>query len=241
MNWTTWNRHLYAAWAPFYDVLVKVLEDKRRQSLKLANIQPDENVLIMGAGTGLDLEYLPVEMRPTAIDICPAMIKRLDKRAARLGMSVDARIMDGQNLDFADNTFDVVLLHFVLAVIPDPKKALQEAIRVTRPGGRLVILNKFLHDERKPSLALKSANSIARLLATDITFKLRPILQTPGLKAQHVEQIGLGGFFKIAILEKTEQVEPQATETSVIQTAPETVSIAEEATSRQGEPAFSAM
>lgn len=203
MNWTTWYRHLYALWAPFYDVLVSVLEDKRRQSLKLANIQENESILILGAGTGLDLPYLPRASRPKAVDICPAMMKRLTSRAERLGMDVDAQIMDGQNLLYEDETFDVVILHFVLAVIPDPQKAVQEAIRVTKPGGRLVILNKFLDDDRKPSVALKAANAVARLVATDITFKLRPILETPGLETRHVERLGIGGFFKLAILEKT--------------------------------------
>lgn len=208
MNWTTWNRHLYAAWAPFYDVLVAMLDDKRQRSLALADIQPDEKVLLLGAGTGLDLNYLPQQLHPTAIDITPAMIKRLRLRAQRLKMDVDARVMDGQSLAFDDGIFDVVILHFVLAVIPDPERALNEAVRVLRPGGRLVVLNKFLRDEHQPSLALRCANKLTRLLATDITYKLKPILQTPGLSCTHVEQVGLGGLFKIAILEKTDVATP---------------------------------
>jgi len=202
MNWTTWNRHLYAAWAPFYDILVSMLEDKRRRSLELAGIHEDEQVLLLGAGTGLDLNYLPRNLKPTAIDITPAMIRRLRQRAERLNMQVSATVMDGQALLFEDGTFDVVVLHFVLAVMPEPQRALDEAVRVLRPGGRLVILNKCMKDDQTPSIAVRCVNKISRLVATDITFKLKPVLNHPRLNAVHVEQVGFGGLFKIAILEK---------------------------------------
>jgi ubiquinone/menaquinone biosynthesis C-methylase UbiE len=215
-NMTDWNRHLYAAWAPVYDQLVVVLEEKRRKSLETANIQPGEKVLLLGAGTGLDLEYLPATADITAIDITPGMISRLRKRAERLEMNVDARVMDGQKLDFPDNSFDVVVLHFVLAVIPDPTKAIREASRVLRPGGRAIILNKFCKDGSHPSFFIRTANRIARLVLTDITCQLKPLIAVSGLQRVHEEEIGFGGVFKIAVLTKdtadvpaTPQLEPE--------------------------------
>lgn len=187
------------------------MEEKRKKSLQLTAVKPGEKVLLLGAGTGLDLPYLPQDAQITAIDITPEMISRLRRRATKLGMNVDARVMDGQNLDFADNSFDVVILHFVLAVIPDPPRAIKEAERVLRPGGRMVILNKFLKDNSRPSLALRLANKIARIVITDITCKLNPLVALTSLKPLHEETVGLGGFFKIAILEKP----PVAQETAL--------------------------
>lgn len=202
MNMTNWNRHLYAAWAPVYDQLVAVLEDKRKKSLEIAAIQPGEKVLLLGAGTGLDLPYLPPSGQITAIDITPGMIKRLRMRAERLKMNVDARVMDGQSLDLPDGEFDVVVLHFVLAVIPDPAKAMREATRVLRPGGRAIILNKFCKDDSHPSFIIRNANRLAKLLLTDITCQLKPLISASGLQRKYVEEVGFGGVFKIAVLTK---------------------------------------
>lgn len=202
MSLTNWNRLLYAAWAPFYDVLVFSLESKRRKSLELASVLPTEKVLLIGAGTGLDLKYLPRQADITAVDLTPAMIRRLQARAQNLEMEVDAQVMDAQSLTFPDNSFDVVILHFVLAVIPDPVMAIREVNRVLRPGGRAVILNKFVKDGSKPSISLRLTNKLVRLLATDITCQLGPIAAVSGMQKVYEQEIGPGGFFKIAILVK---------------------------------------
>ena len=77
---------------------------------------------IVGAGTGLDLPLLCPGLQLTAVDLTPAMIRRLTKRAARLELPIDARVMDAHELEFADGSFDVVILHLILAVVPDPVK-----------------------------------------------------------------------------------------------------------------------
>ncbi len=202
INLTKWNPVLYAIWAPFYDVLVLSLESKRRKSLELAHVEPTEKVLLIGAGTGLDLKYLPRQAPITAVDITPAMIRRLKARAKVLEMQVDAQVMDAQALHFYNDTFDVVVLHFVLAVIPDPSQAIKEVNRVLRPGGRVIILNKFVKDGTTPSVGLRVTNKLIRLLATDITCQLAPIIAVSKMQTIYEETIGLGGFFKIALLKK---------------------------------------
>lgn len=203
MNWTEWNRVLYSGWAPVYDPLVAMLEGKRRQSMAIANIQPGERVLLLGAGTGLDLKYLPASAEIHAIDITPAMIARLRRRSDELGLNVKASIMDAQQLEYPSDYFDAVILHFVLAVIPDPLKAMAEVERVLRPEGRAVILNKFADDENDPSLLLKAANVVVRPLATDITCRLRPIVSNCPLKLETEQKLGMAGMFKVAVLRKT--------------------------------------
>jgi phosphatidylethanolamine/phosphatidyl-N-methylethanolamine N-methyltransferase len=82
-------------------------------------------VLIVGAGTGLDLDYVPEGVEITAIDVTPAMLRRLTRRAARTGRCVSVRVMDARHLTFPDESFDAVILHLILAVMPQPELGLK--------------------------------------------------------------------------------------------------------------------
>jgi phosphatidylethanolamine/phosphatidyl-N-methylethanolamine N-methyltransferase len=110
----------YTLLAPVYDVLLRLsgLNTARRRSIDLLELQPAERVLIVGAGTGLDLEHLDVSVRVYASDVTPAMLQRLRRRAVARRMAVEVQIMDGAALAFCDRSFDAVILHLVLAVVP---------------------------------------------------------------------------------------------------------------------------
>ena len=197
-----WYRFCYTLWSPFYDLLVRGFAGWRRRSLKLADIQAGERVLIVGAGTGLDLQFIEPGARITAIDVTEAMLGKLRRRAKRRGLDVEAQVMDGQAMNFGDGSFDVVVLHLILAVIPDPMRCARESARVLRSGGRAVIMDKFIADDRRPPLALLLANPLLKLLGTNVNRKLGPILDGTGLRVVHQEPAGLGGFFKIVLLRK---------------------------------------
>lgn len=82
---TLWNRIRYTFWAPWYDALVAAADfgQARQRSIQGLGLQPGARVLLVGAGTGLDLEYLPGDVSITAVDITPAMLERCRRRAAR--------------------------------------------------------------------------------------------------------------------------------------------------------------
>jgi len=200
VNTLGWNRVRYTLLAPLYD-RVAGFRPQRRRSLEMLDARPEEHVLIDGCGTGADLEFLPAGVRVTATDLTPAMVERTRHRAQRLGGPVDARVMDAQALDFADGTFDAVVLHLILAVVPDPVAAIREAARVLRPGGRAVVFDKWVSDDADPSLGRRAANLVARVVATEITRKLGPLADAAGLRIERRETIGRG-FFSIALLRK---------------------------------------
>ncbi|MDZ7809492.1 MAG: methyltransferase domain-containing protein [Arhodomonas sp.] len=199
VNSNRWNRIRYTAYTPFYDLVAGGFRRQRQRAIALAELRPGERVLIPGAGSGLDLALIPRDNPVTAVDITPAMIRRLEQRARRLGRVVNARVMDAASLDFPDREFDVVLLHLILAVIPDPEGCIREAARVLRPGGRVVIFDKFLADGTRPSLARRLLNAPATAVATSINRRLGPLLDTAGLERIHEEPAGFGGLFRIAI------------------------------------------
>ena len=81
-----WNRIRYTLWAPFYDLVVG-FGSQRRRSIELLSLQPGDRVLIVGAGTGADLPFLPPGVVGLATDLTPAMLERARPRL-RLGLEV---------------------------------------------------------------------------------------------------------------------------------------------------------
>jgi phosphatidylethanolamine/phosphatidyl-N-methylethanolamine N-methyltransferase len=200
MDRTAWNRLRYTLWAPFYD-WVALFRGQRRRSIELLDLRPGERVLLVGAGTGADLPFLPAGVLALATDLTPAMLERARPRA-RAG--IELRVMDGQQLDLPDAAFDAVILHLILAVIPDPAACLREAARVLRPGGRIAVFDKFLPDEARPGLPRRAANLLSNALFTDINRRMGDILRASGapLRAERDEPALLGGTFRILLLRK---------------------------------------
>lgn len=201
INTNRWNRLRYTLWAPLYDRFVR-FRRQRRRSIGLLALRPGERVLIVGAGTGADLPFIPDGVEVVAGDITPAMVARIRRRAARLGRAVRAEVMDGQALPFPDAHFDAVVLHLIVAVIPDPRACLREAARVLKPEGRAVVFDKFVADGRRPSLVRRAANLVANVVATDLTRRLGPLLEGTGLAVVRREPAALGGAFEIALLRR---------------------------------------
>lgn len=153
MATNTGLRRAYTVWAVFYDPVVRFLRWSRRQSLALLDLRPGDSVLLVGCGTGADFESIPREVEVTAVDLTPAMLRRA---AAKVGdRHIRLLEMDAMDLRIPDNAFDKTVLHLILAVALDPARTLQEAERVTKPNGLLVVLDKFWNHPTPPPLLLR--------------------------------------------------------------------------------------
>lgn len=92
-------------------------------------------LLDVGAGTGaLSIPAAHSGASVTAIDIAPGMVELLTDRLAPFPDSV-ARVMDGQDLTFADGEFDAVVSIAGVSIFQDWRRGLSEQVRVLRPGG----------------------------------------------------------------------------------------------------------
>ena len=204
-NTTAWNRIRYGAAAPVYDLLLAPLQAlgfrrARRRAIQLLAPQPGSRLLIVGAGTGHDLEHIPQGIDVVATDLSPRMVRALAKRGDKLGAPVETHVMDGESLAFPDGTFDHVVLHLILAVMPDPQACAREVARVLKPGGTVSIFDKFVPDGASPSLARRVVNVLATVVFSDLTRQLGPILEAGDLRSV-VSESAVWGLFTIAVAE----------------------------------------
>ena len=139
---------VYSSYAGVYDrVFGRVFQDSREVVVRNLKVEPGERVLEVGVGTGLCLPLYPRDCEITAIDLSSAM---LEKAAARVKEhrldNVTLLRMDAGEMDFPDNTFDIVIAAYVVTAVPDHRKLMKEMIRVSRAGGRLILLNHFTQE-----------------------------------------------------------------------------------------------
>lgn len=196
-------KHSYTLLAPFYDALVSApLDSWRQQSLARLQDTHAKRILVNGIGSGLDIPYLPADAILTGSDITPAMLARADKRAAEHQCDIDLVCTDSQQLSFENESFDIIIMHLILAVVPQPERALQEASRVLKPGGRIFIFDKFLRPGER-ALARRLLNVFIRHIATRTDVVFETVLATsPELNLIHNQAALAGGWFRLIELHK---------------------------------------
>jgi len=133
----------YARWAPVYDLVFgKVFDRGRKESIKAAE-RIGGRILDVGIGTGISLmDYSPAN-RIIGVDYSEPMLRKAQERVREHKLAhVEAlAVMDAQHLGFRDGFFDAVVAQFVITTVPDPERTLDEFVRVTRPGGEIILVN----------------------------------------------------------------------------------------------------
>ena len=191
----------YSLIAPLYDLAIeRPLLEARARSLRDLPADTPRRVLLSGAGTGLDLPLLPPMHRYTALDFSAAMLSRARPRGANL--SIDWVLGDSMALPFADAQFDHVVLHLILAVVPQPGKCLSEAARVLRSGGTILVFDKFLRP-RQHAWLRRALNPLTRRLATRMDVVFEEVLsEAPQLRVVSDAPLLAGGWFRGIVLQK---------------------------------------
>ena len=199
-------RRAYTIWATIYDPLTRFLRWSRRRSIGLLGPRPEDSILLVGCGTGADFEFLPPETHCVAVDLTPAMLRRAVRKIGSRNIRLEE--MDAMDLGFPNDTFDKTILHLILAVVPDPVRVLQEAERVTKPGGRLVVLDKFWNHPRRPPLPLRLANALFGGYVTAVDRNFPAILAHTSLEPLQEISMGFGGLYHLYLLRKPAALSP---------------------------------
>ncbi|MFB6354698.1 MAG: methyltransferase domain-containing protein [Halobacteriales archaeon] len=193
-----WNRTIYRLYAPMYDWLATPFEHGRQRAIDRLDVTAGDRVLLVGCGTGRDLDALPAGASVVGVDITPAMVRRTAARADAVAPSVEAQVADGGALPFEADAFDAVTLHLVLSVVPDPAAVVAETARVLAPGGRASIYDKFVPADESPSRLRRAVNPLARRLFADLTRPLEPLVAETDLELGHREP-SLGGLYTVTV------------------------------------------
>lgn len=167
------------------------LQQAKTRTFQQMRLAPGHRVLEVGCGTGDDVRRIAVEVGPSGsvlgVDASQAMLDEARRRAEGTGLAVEFQIGDACALDIADASFDSVRAERVLIHIPEPRVAVAEMARVTRPGGRVVLFDvdfeSFVVAHPDPALVRRMVTLMTDAMACGRVGRLFPgLLADAGLE-----------------------------------------------------------
>lgn len=138
-------------------------DDKRRLFSRARG-----RTIFVAVGTGNDIKYLPPDLDIVGLDISPRMLERARPRVAQYQGRIELRLVDVQQLDYADDTFDTAVTACTFCSVPDPVRGLRELYRVLKPGGHLLMFEHVRSNVPMMGLMLDALTYVSRLLGPDL-------------------------------------------------------------------------
>ena len=177
----------------------------RLKSMSRLSIGPGDDVLEVGVGTGINALLYPKDCQVTGIDFSASMLRkaarRLDQNDVR---NVGLCQMDAADLDFEDESFDLVYAPYVISVVPDPVKVVREMYRVCRVGGHVVVLNHFLSGNSFLSRAERLISPLTIYVGFRSDLDLPGFLAQSGLQPLSIEKVNFPRLWSLVTFRKDE-------------------------------------
>lgn len=174
-----------------------VFEPGRRLTVDKMDCRPGERVLEVGVGTGLSLPYYPAGVHVTGIDVSPHMLDRARARLNGRADDFELALMDAQELEYPDDSFDKVVAMYVASVVPDPRRMVAEMTRVCRPGGELFIVNHFSREKGAMAVLERLASPVSRFVGFRTSFPLEEFLAASSLEVVETVPVNLFGYWTL--------------------------------------------
>ena len=190
----------YRLFSGSYDIFFgPVFHPGRKEAVRIANDRPGQRILEVGVGTGLSLPHFRPDSQVTGIDVSAEMLEKAKRRTERMGLAHVAglHLMDAENLDFADNSFDAVLALYVASVVPDPARFAAEMRRVCIPGGTIVVVNHFTSENAAARFMERRLARLARHIGFHADFPFEDFQQASRLSIREVRPSNLFGYWKL--------------------------------------------
>jgi phosphatidylethanolamine/phosphatidyl-N-methylethanolamine N-methyltransferase len=168
----------------------------------LLDLQPGERVLLVGVGTGADLPLVPQGVQVTGIDLSPDMLAQARRKLPLPGLEVTLLEGDAQQFQVEAGSYDALIFNLILSVIPDGALCLGANLRALKPGGRLVVFDKFQPDSGQPGLGRRLLNLGSTFFGTDITRRFSDLAHGTGIRVVCDEPSLLGGAYRVILLVK---------------------------------------
>jgi phosphatidylethanolamine/phosphatidyl-N-methylethanolamine N-methyltransferase len=175
------HSRIYSDLAGIYDhVFTRVFRRRIDQVVKGLRIPPGAKVLEVGIGTGLSVDAYPQHADVIGIDLSQDMLDQAAQKMDKRHHHIKLQQGDALNLAFDDDSFDFVTAFHVITVVPEPKRMLDEMVRVCRPGGKIVIINHFSSERAFIRFVVDRVDPITRHLGWSTKLRLREVLD-PGV------------------------------------------------------------
>jgi len=161
----------------------------------LTSLREGETVIDLGSGGGLDCflaaDKVGEDGRVIGVDMTPEMIEKARENARKGNYgNVEFRLAETENLPAADNSVDVVISNCVINLAPDKSRVFTEALRVLKPGGRLMVSDMVLLKEL-PDFIKNSIEAYIGCLSGAI------------MRDEYIEAIKAAGFEEVRIVDET--------------------------------------
>jgi len=180
----------YRLFSGSYDIVFgPVFHPGRKEAVRIANDRPGQRILEVGVGTGLSLPYFRADSRVTGIDVSEEMLAKARRRAERLPQVEALYVMDAENLEFPDNSFDAVLALYVASVVPSPVRFAAEMRRVCIPGGTIVVVNHFTSTSPILGFLTEALDPVTRYLGWSTKLKMKPFIEEAQLNVDEVYKL----------------------------------------------------
>jgi len=139
----------YACWAPVYDAVCGPIFESGRRAAAQAARAVGGRILEVGVGTGLSFDDYDASTEIVGIDLSAPMVAKARERMESGGYPHvrDVLVMDAHDLRFPDASFNCVVAQFVITLVAQPERVLDECARVVKPGGEIILVN-HLYSER---------------------------------------------------------------------------------------------
>ncbi|MCX6004588.1 MAG: arsenite methyltransferase [Chloroflexi bacterium] len=161
----------------------------------LASLKEGETVLDLGSGAGFDCFLAAGRVgkngKVIGVDMTPEMLDKARENARKGGYeNVEFRLGEIENLPVADNSTDIIISNCVINLSPDKERVFQEAYRVLKPDGRLMVSDIVLLEEL-PGSVQKSVSAYISCLAG------------AALKEKYLAALKKAGFKEVKVIDET--------------------------------------
>ena len=182
---------VYTNYSSVYDrTFGKAFNQSREFAVRGLPIAANDEVLEVGVGTGIALPLYPPHCKITGIDLSEGMLKVAQERIDEHRLNhVTLQRMDAGQMNFEDNSFDLVMAAYVVTAVPDYRKVVSEMIRVCRPGGRIVMLNHFSNGNKLIAAVEKLISPMCQRIGFRTDLSLNHVLESTSLQVTKKEKM----------------------------------------------------